>query len=57
MVGEKGWGYGWPGKTGEGWVVSALLMLTTRRQCWPQAAWLCWRMLAGREGKTGGPIS
>ena len=26
----------------EAWAVSALLMPTTRGQCWLHTAWLCW---------------
>ena len=33
----------------EAWVASALAMPTTRGQCWPQTAWLCWKMLRGGQ--------
>lgn len=31
--------------------VSALSLLTTRGQCWPQAAWLCWKTTKERPGR------
>lgn len=34
----------------EGWAISALSKLTTRGQCWPQTAWLCWKHVKRKPG-------
>lgn len=33
----------------EGWAISAFSRLTTRGQCWPQTAWLCWKHVRGSQ--------
>lgn len=36
-----------------GGAVSVLSLLTTRGQCWHQAAWLCWKTAKGRWSGRG----